>query len=228
MNAKHTEQKGNLKTAVLVVVLILLVYLLASFFADQRFEALESDTRLLISEQNTILATIAETTARNGADLVTESIVKDCSLNERSSFDTLLGNLNNGLSQSQLVELERLFGRCGSFYSERKSVMVSRLVRETEIYTTYVDQLSAILDEDVSEDYKLSSWQQLSVQEQRISELFAELVVKQDRIINTLLSGSSPQSEEIQTILQEVNEVQQTLIVSNTQVATLRSELVSF
>ena len=53
------------------------------------------------------------------------------------SFDDLLGRLNDGLSRTQLVELERLFGRCGSFTSDRKSVMVSRLAREIEIYENY-------------------------------------------------------------------------------------------
>ncbi len=228
MIEKPKEQKNTLKIVTFALLGALLVYTLTMYFTNQRFENLESQTRLLISEQETILTSIAQITARNGADAVTESIVRDCSVSERSSFDTLLGNLNSGLNRTQLVELERLFGRCGSFYSERKSVMVARLVREIEIYDTYVNQLSAITNADESDSYKLQQWKQLSTEEQKLSMLFAQLVQKQDEIISSLLAGNSAQSEEIQAILYSVNEIQETLVVTNSQVAKLRAELVSF
>jgi predicted DNA-binding transcriptional regulator len=183
---------------------------------------------LLISEQQAVLATIAETTARNGADSITEQIIKDCSLSERSTFDTLLGSLDNGLTQTELVELERLFGRCGGFYSERKSVMVSRLAREIEVYETYVEHLETLLDADVANEFQISLWNKLAEEEQKQSELFSQLVIKQDQIISTLLDGKSASSEEIEQILREVNEIQGTLVVTNKQVAKVRAELTSF
>lgn len=201
-------------------------YLVITVAVDQRFKELESQTRLLISDQQTILAAIAETTARNGADAVTESVVRDCPNEERNRFDTLLGSLNNGLNQAELVELERLFGRCGSFFAERKSVMVSRLNREVEVYSAYVNQLNTVTGDNVSDTYNLEEWQKLATEEQKLSTLFSELVVKQDEIISTLLTGSSPQSQEIITILREVNEIQETLAVTNAQINTLRTELI--
>lgn len=228
MIEKPNEQKNTLKIVTFALLGALLVYTLTMYFTNQRFENLENQTRLLISEQETILTSIAQTTARNGADAVTESIVRDCTITERSSFDTLLGNLNSGLNRTQLVELERLFGRCGSFYSERKSVMVARLVREIEIYEAYVNQLSTITNNDESASYKLEQWTQLSEEEQKLSSLFFKLVQKQDEIISSLLAGNSAQSEEILAILYSVNEIQETLVVTNSQVAKLRAELVSF
>ena len=228
MDSETNIKSRTFKIIGVVVLCAVLVYVLAQFFANQRLEASSNQTQLLISEQQSILATIAEITARNGADAVTESIVRDCTVAERSSFDSLLGDLNSGLTRSQLVELERLFGRCGSFYSERKSIMVSRLVREIEIYGTYVDQLSLINGTDESESYDLEQWRELAAAETKVSELFSDLVAKQDEIINALLNGSSPQSDDIQAILLEVNEIQETLTVTNTQVSRLRANLVSY
>ena len=227
MNTKSTSP-SNLKLVGAGLLGIALVYFLVNTLTDNRFQNLESQTRLQISQQQAILATIAETTARNGADSVTEQIVKDCSLVERSSFDTLLGSLDSGLSQSELVELERLFGRCGGFYAERKSVMVSRLSREIQVYETYVNQLETILSADVTEEFQLSQWNKLAREEEKQSDLFSKLVLKQDEIITTLLSGKSASSVEIAEILREVNDIQGNLIVTNQQVANIRADLVSF
>lgn len=224
----QTTQKSNLTLITGFILAIGSVYFLVHTLAENRFQNLESQTRVLISQQQAILATIAETTARNGADSVTERIVRDCSLSERSAFDTLLGDLDSGLSQTELVELERLFGRCGGFYSERKSVMVSRLVREIEVYQTYVNQLQTLLESDVADEFQIPQWNKLAQEEQKQSDLFSQLVTKQDQIISTLLTGKSADSTEIEEILREVNEIQGTLVVTNKQVANTRAELTSF
>jgi hypothetical protein len=223
----NTQKNSKIKLAASFIFGVLLVYILVSTLTENRFRELELQTRLLISEQESVLATIAETTARNGADSVTERIVRDCPIDERSAFDTLLGNLNSGLSQTQLVELERLFGRCGGFYSERKSVMVSRLAREIEVYEAYVSQLGVILAKDVTTDYQTEQWNKLAQEEQKQSDLFSQLVVKQDLIISTLLTGKSAGSAEIVEILREVKEIQDTLVVTNKQIANIRAELIS-
>jgi hypothetical protein len=224
-----TLQKINLlkvKNIFLFLLGLGLLYALFTTTVDNRFKEIELSTRLQIANQQTILIAIAETTARNGADEVTESVVRDCAINERVQFDDLLGRLNAGLVRSELVELERLFGRCGSFYSERKSVMVSRLAREIEIYENHVNQLSVILDEYVSDLFLLEKWQSLAAGEEKQSELFSRLVRLQDEIISTLLSGLAVNSLEITEILQEVQEVQGTLIVTNKQTSKIRSELI--
>jgi hypothetical protein len=223
----NTQTTSKMKLVAAFVFGVALIYILVGTLTENRFRELELQTRLLISQQESVLATIAETTARNGADSVTERIVRDCPIDERSSFDTLLGNLNNGLSQSQLVELERLFGRCGGFYSERKSVMVSRLAREIEVYEAYVSQLGVVLNQDMSSEFKTAQWNKLAEEEQKQSELFSQLVVEQDSIISTLLTGKSASSDEIIEILRQVKEIQDTLVVTNKQISNIRSELIS-
>ena len=100
-------------------------YIGGVLISREKLEDLKSTLEVQITEQRALLSTIAETTARNGADEVTERVITDCALDERAQFDELLGKLDTGLNRTELVILERLFGRCGSFYSERKSVMVA-------------------------------------------------------------------------------------------------------
>jgi len=227
MNARLNETWKKYKLVLMIVVGIVVAYFVIQMVVNERLEDLQSQIKIQISEQETVLATIAETTARNGADAITESVVRDCTVDERGRFDALLGNLDKGLSVSDLTELERLFGRCGSFYAERKSVMVARLTREIEVYDAYVAQLDAVSDADVVNEYKVPTWKNLAAEEQKQSELFSKMVNLQDQIIQTLLSGKQADSEEIAKILQDVSTTQQTLLVANKQAANIRSELVS-
>lgn len=227
MNAKYLLPWLNFNNVIFFALGVLTMYLLLNTLVDSRFQNLESATRLKISEQKVILTTISETTARNGADAVTESIVRDCAVSERSQFDTMLGKLNNNLTHEELVQLERLFGRCGSFYSERKSMMVARFAREIEVYKTFVDQLTLIMDEDQSDSFSVEQWQSLVAEEKKQSEAFNRLVILQDNIISTLLEGKSPNSPEMQVILQEVRETQELQLLANTQAGKFRTSLVS-
>ena len=57
-------------------------------------------------------------------------IISDCP--NRVKFETLLDTLAT-LKHNDLVRTQQLFESCGSFYSERKAVMVSRLERELDV-----------------------------------------------------------------------------------------------
>lgn len=227
MDIVENNKKAYIKNLAVFLIGVIVMFFAVTALANFRFNAIEKNTREQIANQESVLVEIAVITARNGADAVTESIVHDCTINERVRFDALLSRLDSNLSNAELIELERLFGRCGSFYSERKSVMVSRLIREIEVYTNYVNQLSIILNEDVGEEYSLLQWQNLALEEQKNGDLFAKLVELQDRIITTLLEGKSANSEEIEEILLEVNQTQQSLAVINTQISQIRSGLVA-
>lgn len=227
MERKHNSIWLNGRYIIIVLLGIACTYLIVTTLVNLRFQQIEQGIRLLIADQQKTLVAIAETTARNGADTVTESIVRDCSVAERSEFDKLLGMLDAGLSQAQLTALERLFGRCGPFFSERKSVMVARLSREIEIYESYVTLLGKVTGEDIAVAFDVPGWQALAAEERKQSGLFARLVSTQDEIISTLLSGSRPDSPEIQTVLQQAREIQETLVVANKQAASIRAELVN-
>ena len=227
MNSRITDGWQKYKNVLIMFVGIAVAYVVIVAVVQEKLEDLSNLIELQISEQETLLSTIAETTARNGADTVTESIVRDCAISERDRFDTLLGSLDKNLSISELTELERLFGRCGTFYSERKSVMVTRLAREIEIYAAYVAQLEMITDENEVEKFNVALWQTLSDQEKKQSELFTKLVQLQDKIISTLLEGKSVDCSEIAAVLQDVKGTQESLMVANKQAAEARSILIS-
>lgn len=224
---KQTNSNFSFKTIIAFLLGILVVYFVASLVVNQRLNELQLQTQLLISEQEVLLAAIAQTVSRNGADEITEKIISDCNLAERIRFDELLSSLDRGLNQTQLTELERLFGRCGNFFAERKSIMAARLEREIEVYEMFVRQLDNITQDDSLDTYQIDVWNNLAELETKQSQLFFELVAVQDRIITLLLDGNSPNSEEVQLTLQEANELQQTLIVTNAQASNVRSTLVS-
>lgn len=227
MTEIQTNKKNNYKYFAAIVAGILVAYLILSSIVNSKIERFSDTLQLQISEQQALLASIAEITARNGADAVTESIVRDCQSDERVRFDGLLSRLSSGLSWAELNEVERLFGRCGNFSAQRKSVMVARLSRETEIYSKYVDQLKNLTSESHAEGYNVAEWNRLAEEESKQSELFNQLVSKQDQIISALLEGKNASSDEIVTILAEVSEIQESLLVANQQARELRSELIS-
>ncbi len=205
---------------------VVVLYTLATVLMQLRLKNLREQIVLQISKQQTLLVGVAETTARNGADVVTESIIRDCSVAERTKFDDLLDGLDKGLSKTELARLEGLFGRCGSFYAQRKALMVSRLGREVEVYINQIEQLQTLTNNKVFETYKVDIWKQLVEQENAQSELFSSLVMQQDTIISTLMSGSRADSLEMKAVLKEARETQESLIATNRQAAVTRTALI--
>jgi len=220
-----TETMQKYRWPALIALAIATGVFLSMYIVQQRMQTFEANSRVQLAEQQALLSTIAETTARNGADSITESIVRDCSIDDRSRFDTLLGSLDSGLPRYELIELERLYLACGNFYAERKAVMVARLSREIEIYESDIAQLSDITGRDQSDNYKLAAWQQLAAGEATQSQHFSAMVRAQKQIIDTLLTGKSAASEEIKTILSEVSEIKEALLLAKTQTDMLRTDL---
>lgn len=222
--APNKSSKYNKIAKVLAFVSVL--YIASAVVVYLRLGNVRDQVTLQISKQQTLLLNLSETTARNGADSVTESVIKDCAVQERTEFDELLDRLDKGLSRAELLKLENLFGSCGSFYAERKALMVSRLERELEVYVGHVEQLNTLATIDSASDYNVEGWTQLIEQEKKQSELFTLLVTKQSTIIETLISGAGAGSEQMKTILQEASDIQETLLLINRQSAQTRATLI--
>ena len=201
------------------------MYSLTTFLAREQLEDVRTTIELKIAKQETVLATVAEVTARGGADAVVSSIITDCSSGERGRFDTLLSTLDRGLTASELSELSRLFDRCGSFFAERKAVMVARMKREMEVYREFIDLLGTVTDGSPRERYEVDEWERLVAAEEQQSSFFSELVTLQGAIVTTLESGATADSDEVATLLQEVSQVRDSLAVATVQAAELRSDL---
>jgi hypothetical protein len=207
--------------------LLLLSILLGMYIASERVDVFETTARVQVAEQQTVLNTIAETIARNGADSVTESIVRDCPIAERMRFDTLLGQLDSGLSLIELRELDGLFNSCASFSSDRKSLMSARFSREIEAYEAQVALLNILTATDESKEAHVAEWKALVVEEQKQSVLFAQLVTAQRQIIDALIDGKSAGSDDIVAILTAVNETKEALVYSRQQADQIRSTVSS-
>ncbi|MEY2664976.1 MAG: hypothetical protein RLZZ480_81 [Candidatus Parcubacteria bacterium] len=218
----HTNRYSK---AAYVVLLIIVAYVAALFIARVRLETFREQAQAAVTEQQAVLVEIAEITGRNGGDESADVIVHDCAVDERVAFDDLLGRLNDGLSQSDLTKLDRLFGRCGTFHAERKALMVARLERELEVFTTFVDGLAALTVEDEQKKYMLATWRELVEEEKKQSALYTSLVTEQDKIITTLLSGKRAESAEMKAVLEEARETRESLLMSNQQAAILRGEI---
>jgi hypothetical protein len=216
------------KTVIILAALLVIgCYFVVTTIVEARLQSLEAQLVDTINAQKEVLVAIAQTTSRNSNDEATANIVTDCDVTERVRFDDLLGQLDRGLSKEELTELDRLFGRCGEFYSKQKAVMVFRLNREVEAFKTYVNQLQIITGRDVSQEYNVTGWEALASEEEKQSKLFSDLVALQDEIITTLLNGKAANSEEMKGVLREVQEIQETLVVANKQAAALRATVIT-
>jgi hypothetical protein len=178
-----------------------------------------------IKDQELALVEIADVTRQNGADEVTESIVVDCAPTERQRFDGLLNQLSTAISRTELMELDSLFFKCGSFFADRKAIMAVRLEREASIYTDYV----ALRTELIGTDERLSKrqvlWEQVAKDELALATEFNELVDLQREIIMTLLAGKDRNSPEISATLAKVNEVRNAMTIRVSQIENARQEL---
>lgn len=215
----------NVKNIVIFSLGAIVLYFWVISLVNLRLNNLETSLRRLISDQEKSLVNMVELIARNGADVRIESLVKDCAIDERNKFDNLLSRLDSSLTNQELTELERLFGRCGDFFSNKRLAMSMLLSREVEIYDAYVRQLEIVNNESLLEFYKLSQWHDLVGVEQSIAESFRGLVITQEKIINRLLLGSKSDSSEILEILEEVKLYQAALTAQNIEAVNLRTQI---
>jgi len=181
--------------------------------------------KLLVSEQETTLVSIAEVTDRNGADATVAAIVKDCDTEDRQRFDELLGLLGE-LNRIELIEVDQLFGACGNFYAERKALMIARLNREFEVYEDYVALLDIVDSRSDGVLYPVAKWSELAVLETQRSVLSSELVTIQKDIILALLEGVSIQSEQMLSEVTKAQEAKDTLSYTGVRIDTLREDII--
>lgn len=212
-------------SAGVVLAAVLLGYGVAVFVVADRLREEGGMARLDMAEQLTIVASLSEVMARGGADAVTDSVIKDCPAAERSRFDALLANLDDGIPRAELQELSRLFDRCASFYARRKAVMVARFEREVELYGQLTERYLRLNAQDSDPSFFTAEWQELARYEREQSTHFDQLVKLQGDIIESLLSGSTLVSPELAGLLKEVQEVQQMQAYNAVKMKEIRNAL---
>ncbi len=224
------EYVGNVwrkyKLFTLAILLVAGSLLGVQFLVQEKLENLQAIITEQVTNQQERVIFAAKVTAGSEVDKSIEKIVMDWSVNDRSEFDTLLSQLDTSYASIDLLRLDNLFGRCGGFFAKQKAVTTAKLEREVEIFAALIEQLEVVTNTKTVESYRLSEWQALAQEEQKQSDLFSQLVTKQEVIIKALLEGKKPESEELKKIMQETQQVQQTLLVASKQTTEIRSQLI--
>lgn len=203
------------------------VHLYTTAAVATKLEAASLALEANIAEQEVVLVTIADLAKQSGADEITEQIVVDCSATERQRFESLLDKLSANITRAELLELDGLFFSCGSFFADRKAVMVARLIREVAVYRDYIALRNRVLTTDTVGEERVLLWQRIADDELLLSGDFNKLVDLQRDIIMALLAGKSRDSAEITETLQAVTETRNNMTVRIQQIENTRAELLS-
>jgi hypothetical protein len=222
--------KSNKLTAVVVLLVLmvtLLGYSIVQFVVTERLEDATNQIKLDIAGQQTTIATLSEVMSRGGVDEITALVIKDCGADERARFDTLLGQLGDNLPRGELLDLARLFDRCGSYYARQKAVMAARFVREVEVYEQFTHRLLTLQPGADLSTYATPIWQELAYIEQEQSNLFETLVGLQGGIIEALVAGKGVRDPAIDELLTAVRETQEMQVYHVAKMSELRNQLPS-
>lgn len=220
------RQRGQQLTALVIGIMIVVG---VQLWLDGRQASQSQEAQALLAlelaEQELILQQLSDTTRRGVADAVTNSVIIDCTNIERQRLDALLNGLTDSLSSAELLETESLFNKCASVSADRKAVMAARLMREVEVYESLRDMLTVYEQLSDAERDRGAAWRSVAEQEQLLATRFRELVKQQGDIIALLKEGRKRDADEIQTILKEVQDVRNLIIISNQQLDSTRQTL---
>ncbi len=212
------------KNVLVGAVALALVCLGASFYVAREEAAMAATLEAKLAEQEMALTTLADLIDRDAADAVVTSLVSDCSSSDRERFDYLLSNLQT-LRSAELKEVELLFARCGSFYAERRALMVSRLERELMQYRSYVELYEQLDGRASMITYPTETWESLVALEVTRAAYTNDLVRIQGEIIASLLGGATVTSDSVTNALKRANETKENLSLAGVQRDTLRLQM---
>lgn len=223
----HVSGRQLIISIFIIGVAVYAVQLYTNAAVTTKLEAASLALEANIAEQEVVLVTIADLAKQSGADDITERIVVDCSSTERKRFESLLDKLSSTITRTELTELDSLFFACGSFFADRKAVMVARLTREVAVYRDYIALRNRVLSADPVGEERVELWQRIADDELLLSSDFNKLVDLQRDIIMALLAGKSRDSAEIADTLAEVSQTRNNMTVRIQQIENTRAELLS-
>lgn len=192
------------KRILLISSSLLLLAGLVYGYVEYRLKNLRETLTAQVTEQEALLNELFSTSST--------PYIHDCAVPERIEFDDLLGSLDQGLSSLQLSRLEHLFTLCGSYFADRESLLAATLSREVEVYVSYVEQLQAL--NTLPADENVQGWQAVADAEASHAASFVQLVSLQREIIEALKNGQAVDSDEMRSILNEVQQVQTAMMTS--------------
>ncbi len=223
------NKKCSLKASKIFFVAILFIatsYLISSLISQYKLKKLTTNLQVDLEEQQVKLQKFLQNIDSGQGSQMARLAIKDCSRSERDKFESLLGSLDDKLSASELVELDRLFGRCGNFLSSRDLITSADFSRETELYERLLDNLNTVYNfKGKNDTYNIDTWKQLAQLEMDRSKLGQDLTSQQDTIIRLLLNGEERNSSQIKTVLKEVDRIKSEILIIKNKIRILRTQL---
>lgn len=207
-------------TIALLAFVIAILIVGSAWYIDTALENVETRLESNISASHAKLSELAIMTDRNAADVLTEQIITDCA--RRSEFENLLNTLGSA-SQRELLSAQNLFESCGSFYAERKALMVAQLEREYQGLLSTMALVRELRDLTAEED-RLTQWGTLVELEQTRSNFLNEQTSIQSEII-TLLIDDRAQSR-ITELVRQAQNINESLKVTDAQIDKIRLTLI--
>lgn len=204
---------------------VIVVFAASQYVVTKRMQELDAVTAVELRSQVESASEISKLLARGAAIGEVEQLIPECVVDEMVAYDSLLSNLDKGLSYSDLTRLKELFAVCGSVAAQRRSVMTLILAERVEGIASLVAQKDAS-GFDVAE-YKLAEWEELARKEQNISQLFVSLVDAQESIIVALLRNVPATSMTVENIRASAQALREEMISLTEEVTLLRASLVT-
>ncbi len=220
---QHIQTKHVVLAAVL---LSLCVVILATVYIQLRTEKVSAALQSSLISQEKRLAELAILTKADSADSVLDSVIKDCSLENRVRFDAQLSRLAS-LSPQELKEIEPLFDACGSFFAEKKALMSLRLQREYEVFKDLMSIVETFEDIDSKYESVSTNWGLLTDLESERARLALTLVQIQKNIISELRKGTSVRADSVEVLTVEGQKTKDKLIEIGIQVNDLHTKLLT-
>lgn len=217
------HKKQNVLTIALPLVGLAITIAVGAFVAHYNQQRVTESIQKHLDAQVAILWDLAVVTDRNGADEVVSRIIADCP--RRGEYETLLNDLGI-LSKKELITVQNLYESCGSFFAERKALMVTKLERELHIAHEYAEILSIVNKKSVS-SYKLDTWKEVVAKEETRSALLSDQTAIQSKIIALLISGATTSSKDVRALVQDAQDIGELLNVQDHEIDTLRGKIQS-
>ena len=209
---------------VLISIVVLCFYGVKQYIAKSNTETVDKLASAITAQEES-LVNLAELTRSNGSDLLTSRLITDCKALDRQRFDTLLDLLSKIISRTELVELNELFFKCGSFYADRKSMMAIKLSQQVDQLETLLTIEAVITAPAKNRATHRAIWKEIAEAELKTAEYFNSLVDLQGSIIKDLLSGKLTDSPELVATITEVNVVRGQMLILSKQIEVNKAKL---
>lgn len=170
------------------------VMLLSQVTTERKLNELQSSLETSIEASVGNTTTLVRVIGEGRLTKTAETIVADCTTEERNLFEAKLAKLDAGVAEAELNQIDKLFSRCAPVQSIRRTLMVMDLARQIESLDVLVTQRKQ-LGAYSTYDALLTDAKTLLTKEEKITQLSLDLVYLQREILDALLAGESVSSD---------------------------------